>query len=537
MRHFLTIVTLFFSAAVEAQEVERYVVYFTDKENNPYSLERPEEFLSSRALERRTAQGISISPDDLPVTPAYVEAVGETGATVFYQSRWFNAVLVEAEEVHIPAIRSLPMVEEMVFVAPYSDLQARRQLASQKSNRAIPPASLQNTLLGIPQLQEAGYTGEGKIIAVFDGGFTATNMLPYFNHLFEQDRLLATYDYSTATEDVFRYSPHGTKALSTIAALDSAEFIGTAPLATFMLAVTEEILTEYPVEEYNWLFAAEWADSAGADIITSSLGYSTFDDPSFDHTYEELDGETTVAGLAATIATRKGILVVSSAGNSGNDPWRYITTPADAINILAVGAITPNGEVASFSSVGPSADGRIKPDVAALGVSTVVANPEGGFTTGNGTSFAAPQIAGFAAAVWQAYPGLTNLELREAIIESGNRAGNPDEFVGYGVPYFPSLQSIILAVPPQAESMQWLVYPNPLDQQSQLYIESSTGQELSIKASLFTASGTLVMKEKLLKASPEAGKYKMQLPMIPSGFYFLHVNQGSGYSVHKIIKY
>ncbi|WP_017731946.1 S8 family serine peptidase [Nafulsella turpanensis] len=537
MRYFLIVFTLLFSSALAAQEVDRYVVYFRDKENNSYSLDRPEEFLSPRALARRAAQQITISPDDLPVSQAYIEAVASTGATVFYQSRWFNAILVEAEDTVIPDIKSLPMVEEVVYVAPTSDLIKGRWQVSFKNQKKTPPENQQNTLLGIPELQEAGYTGQGKIIAVFDGGFTATNRLPYFSHLFEEELLLATYDYTTATEDVFRYSAHGTKALSTIAAIDSAAFIGTAPLASFMLAVTEEVATEYMVEEYNWLFAAEWADSAGADIITSSLGYSIFDDSTMNHTYEELDGVTTVAGLAASIATQKGILVVSSAGNSGNDPWRYITTPADAINILAVGATTPQGEVASFSSVGPSADGRIKPDVVALGVQTIVADQAGGFTTGNGTSFAAPQIAGLAAAVWQAYPELTNLELREVILESGSQARNPDESAGYGVPNFSRLQSVILPVQSFPEEEELMVYPNPVSGQSHLNIKTNRISGLPVEASLFTVSGQQIAGGMLLEASQHAGILKMQLPALSAGLYFLHIYNGSSFTVHKIIKY
>lgn len=541
MRTLSLIIIFLLSAKLQAQDINRYMVFFTDKANNAYTLQEPEAFLSERALERRIAQEIALDESDLPVSPAYVNQLKETGAGVYFRSRWFNAALVEATIEQLEAIQTLAVVRQVVFVAPGAKLSpgagnGRIQARLRTRTTSSPPETIQNQLLGIPALQEAGFTGEGKLIAVLDGGFTAVDQLPYFSHLFNKNLLLAQRDFTTNTEEVFRYSAHGTKALSTISAIDSTTLIGTAPLASLLLAVTEDVTSEYVIEEYNWLMAAEWADSAGADVITASLGYSAFDDPAMNYTYEDMDGETTVSARAANFATRRGILVVTSAGNSGNSPWKYIVTPADAFDILSVGAVTAEREIASFSSRGPTADGRIKPEVAAQGVQTVVANQTGGFTTGNGTSFAAPQIAGFAAAVWQALPGLTNLELREAIMESGSNEFNPNTDIGWGIPYFPRLQRLLLNTGKEIAETKLLIYPNPV-YKGHVFIRLAHPQE-PVYASLYAASGVQVLEKEKLRLLP--GQYSLfQLPLqdLRQGVYFLHLYQGDAHHVQKIFKF
>jgi serine protease AprX len=541
MRILSLLIILFVSAKLQAQDINRYMVFLTDKANNTYSLDEPEAFLSARSLERRAAQEITLTEADLPVSQAYINRLKETGAAVYYQSRWFNAALIEANAAQLATVESLPMVQQVVYVAPGAKLgkgagNGRKQLRRNAVTKSFPPETLQNQLLGVPQMQEAGYTGEGKLVAVLDGGFTAVDQLPYFSHLFGRNLLLAQRDFTTNSRDVFRYSAHGTKALSTIAAIDSSTLIGTAPLASLMLAVTEDVSSEYVIEEYNWLMAAEWADSAGADVITASLGYNTFDDPAMNYTYQDMDGETTVSARAANFASERGILVVTSAGNSGNDSWRYIVTPADAFHILSVGAVTAEAEVAFFSSRGPTADGRMKPEVAALGVQTIVADPYGGFTTGNGTSFAAPQIAGFAAAVWQAYPELNNLELREAILESGSHYSNPNNDIGRGIPYFPKLQRIILSTGTEREETPLLVYPNPVSQ-GQVFIQLAPSPD-PVFASLYSASGVLVTeKEKLLLMPGGKPLFQFNIQELQQGVYFLHLQQGKERYVRKIFKF
>lgn len=541
MRTLPLIVVLLLAARLQAQEINRYMVFFTDKENNPYCLQEPEAFLSGRALERRASQDIFLTEADLPVTPAYVAELKETGAKVYFRSRWFNAALVEASLNQLANIEGLPMVKQVVYAAPGT--KPAREPGSRQARQITavrmltpPPENTQSTLLGIPEMQQAGLTGAGKLIAVFDGGFKAVDKLPYFEHLFSQNLLLGQHDFTRGSEEVFRYSAHGTKALSTIAALDSATLIGTAPLASFLLAVTEDVSSEYIIEEYNWLIAAEWADSAGADIITSSLGYNTFDDPSMNYTYEDMDGQTTICARASAFASERGILLVSSAGNSGNNNWRYVVTPADGAGILSVGAVTADGMVASFSSRGPTADGRLKPEVSAQGVQTIVANESGGFMAGNGTSFAAPQIAGFAAAIWQGFPELSSSQLKKLILEAGSQADKPDNDSGWGIPYFPRLQRILLATDKADEVPKPLLHPNPI-YQDQVFIRLAIPQQ-PVLGSLYTTSGVLVRgKEKLQLLPAQYPLFRFDLQGLQSGIYFFHLQQGQEHFVHRILKY
>lgn len=544
MQRFILFFILLLPCSLHAQELNRYMVFFTDKANNTYSLDEPLEFLSERAVSRRERQHIQLTEADLPVSQPYVEAVKEQGAMVFYRSRWFNAVLVEATETTAKQVGALPQVAEVVFIAPGAKLNLRKAAngRSYKAKRTLrqlftTPESTQNQLLGVPEMQQEGYTGEGIIIAVLDGGFSAVDQLAYFDHLFEEGTLIGQHDFTTKTEDVFRYSSHGTKSLSTIAAIDSSTFIGTAPRATFLLAVTEDVASEYVIEEYNWLLAAEWADSAGVDVITASLGYNTFDDPSMDYTYEDMNGQTTVSARAVQFASERGILVVTSAGNAGLGQWRFIVTPADAEDILTVGAIDEDQELAGFSSVGPTPDGRIKPEVVALGVKTTVADPAGGFTTGNGTSFAAPQIAGFAAAVWQAFPDLSNLEIRELILQSGDRASSPDNEYGWGLPHFPRILRILKAQPAEPVEEEVRIYPNPVSA-DQLFIQFLQSAGTESIADLYSITGTRLMKRQKLSTIYTSGNtYTLSMAGLRPGIYFLHLYQGDKQYVFKVLKY
>lgn len=544
MGRFFLLFLCFLPFYLQAQELNRYMVFFKDKEQNTFSVDEPHEFLSPRAIARREQQQIALTEMDLPVSQPYVHSVKETGASVFYQSRWFNGLLVEATEAGIETVKALPEVLDVQFIAPGSKLNARKAAADKKAGKlkesAPTPASAQNTLMGVPQMQEAGFTGEGKLIAVLDGGFSRVDELPYFNHLFEGSRLHGQWDFTSFSQDVFRYTGHGTKALSTISAIDSSAFIGTAPLAGILLAVTEDVGSEYVIEEYNWLLAAEWADSAGADVISASLGYNSFDDVSMNYSYQDLDGATTVSARAASMAAERGMVVVVSAGNSGNNSWKYIVSPADARNVLAVGAIKENGEIAGFSSLGPSADGRIKPDVVAMGQHTLVADLAGGFTHGNGTSYAAPQVAGFAAALWQAFPEFTSLQIRELIMQSGHKASLPDTIYGWGKPFFPSIQSRVLSVEAAPGENELKIYPNPL-MESQLFVEFPESKEVSARPSVrvFTTAGKEVMSQALASELNPQGKrvYILQLEGLQKGVFVLHLYQEEKQYVHKILKY
>ena len=519
---------LLLSHAGLSQEINRYMVFFTSKEGTAYSLDQPHEFLTPRAIERRASQNIPITPRDLPLNEAYVQQLRDMGVSVYFRSRWLNAVMIEEEAQKAGSLTSLAFVDKVALVAKGKRLGARLSSSSSTQETLAVP-QVQHELLDIPLMHQLGFTGKGKMIAVLDAGFTGVNTSNKFDHLFRNNQLLHTKDYVGNSTNVYRYHDHGTKSLSTIAVVDSGTFIGTAPEALFLLAVTEDVATEYVVEEYNWLMACEWADSLGADIITSSLGYATFDDPTQNYTKKDLDGKTTVAARAAVWATERGMLVVNSAGNSRSNEWGTITTPADADNILAVGAIDELGKIASFSSPGPSSDGRIKPDVVALGVLTVVVNGHGNFVQSNGTSFSAPQIAGLAAGVWQAFPELTNLKLRDLIIRSGDNYATPNSDYGYGLPSFQRIYA-----PSDKEEQLFSLFPNPSQRvQEVLQLKSEIPSTKPVRAHVLDVSGRIVLNE-LLDATG-IRSYELNISKLPAGLYILQLVHERGISKHKFL--
>lgn len=514
------------SHSLLAQDINRYMVYFSDKAGSSYSLERPEEFLTARALERRARQQIVLQEQDLPVNEQYIQQVEAQDVAVYYRSRWLNAVMVEDTEEKVKALAAMPFVQTVTFVAPGPKLNGRR--GSQLQNPLSVPQT-QHELLEISKMHELGFTGTSVLIAVLDDGFLGVNTSDKFDHLFRNQQILHQWDFVGNAADVFRYDDHGTKSLSTIAVIDSGTFIGVAPEANFLLAVTEDYLTEYVVEEYNWLIASEWADSLGADIITSSLGYATFDDPGMNHTKSDMDGRSTIAARAASWASERGILVVSSSGNSRNKPWNIISTPADADNIISVGAINAEGSLASFSSGGPTADGRIKPEVVAQGVSTVVVGASGNYQMNNGTSFAAPQIAGLAAGVWQAFPLLTNLELRDVILRASDRYTTPDNDYGYGLPRSSKLFSTVTKV------QDIVVYPNPVyGAQPVLHVSSKISSLNPLQVQIIDPTGRIIGEEFLRPLS--SGRYELQVDQLPAGLYYLYIVYEKGVSKHKFLR-
>ncbi len=284
-------------------------------------------------------------------------------------------------------------------------------------------------------LHNRGFRGQGMQMAIMDAGFYHYLSLPTFDSIRNNNQILGTWDFVSGNASVDEDHPHGMNCLSTIAANMPGTFMGTAPKTSFYLYRTEDAATEYPIEEQNWAAGIERADSLGVDICSTSLGYTTFDNATFNYTYANMNGNTTMIAKAADMAAKKGMLIVVAAGNEGNSSWHYITTPADADSVLTIGAVSSAGNIGSFSSYGPSSDGQIKPSVAAVGVSAVIANTVNGQPTfGNGTSFACPNMAGLSTCLWQAFPEVNNMNIITVLQQSANRAGNPDDRTGYGIP-------------------------------------------------------------------------------------------------------
>lgn len=436
-----------------AQERKYYFVPFKDKNGTPYQITQPLAFLGAKAVAKRQKWNIPILEEDLPVAPAYVQQIKNTGATVQYTTKWLNGAIVLCSETELNQIKQFAFVEteKIKLIKPKTTTESERQ----KTNKRIHQLkSLQeNTKLtfeskdygysftqiqqiGVDVMHRKGYLGDGIVIAVFDSGFLDADRQAYFRHLFENGQILGTYDFVMNEPSVFEDDSHGRMVLSCIAAWQKGELIGTAPKAQFYLFRTEDASSEYQIEEYNWLIAAEKADSLGVDIISSSLGYNKFDDTATSYKLEDMNGRTAISTIAAEKASQKGIVVVTSAGNEGANAWRKITAPADAPSVISVGAVTSRGNVAFFSSQGYTADGRVKPDVMALGNNIVVGSANGSSTTSNGTSFSCPLVAGLVAGFWQANPQLSPKQVIEYIRRSGNQYSQPDSLYGYGIASF-----------------------------------------------------------------------------------------------------
>lgn len=443
-----------------------YLAYFEEKPDS--LLLHPERFLSPYAIERRKAQGIPINIADAPLPIERLNALG-THVKIRGYSRWLNAALIElstpSQIPNLPFIRCL----EPLSKVRHSGIS----LAATSSNRPNvspqrPPSTVnshQLSQLKISTLHELGYTGRGIRVAILDAGFPYMHEIPAFSKVFSHGRFIAGYDFVAGDSAVFEDNSHGTQVASVIVAHDpdTIGYVGGAPDVSILLARTENALSESRIEEWNWVRAAEWADSMGAYIIQSSLGYSTFDDPAENYTYADMNGRTAITTQAARIAAQKGLLVITSAGNEGNSPWRYITAPADADSIIAVGAIGSSGQIAPFSSRGPTSDRRVKPDLVALGWGTYIVGLSGSVQQASGTSFAAPLITALAACVWQSAPNLPGWYIRQALLQSADRYNQPDTLYGYGTPDGEKALSYLRQLKPQPSTAPILrISPNPV---------------------------------------------------------------------------
>ncbi len=418
-----------------------YRVTFTDKKNNVYNLKRPEEFLSPKALERRKRHKIKVDKHDLPVSPVYLDYLRNQGLKVRNASKWNNSAVVETADTTIAlALKDVSFVCDVRKVWESKDFIQTAQMPDRRvliNNRTdtlthyYGAAKRQVTMIGADSLHKAGLTGQGVTIAVLDGGFCNVDAIKGLSMV----TILGTRDFVNPSRSVYDdWEDHGTMVLSCIAANTPYSLIGTAPNAAFYLLTSEDGRSEYLIEEDNWCAAIEYADSLGVDMVTSSLGYYGFDDKTMSHKYYEQDGLTAVCSRAASLAASRGIIVLNSAGNSGDEAWKKIGFPADARDILTVGAVNKNGINTVFSSLGNTEDGRIKPDVMAMGEQTWLYNLQGKLTTANGTSFSCPLMCGGVACLVQAFPEKRPVEIIRAVQLSGNNADHPNNIYGYGIP-------------------------------------------------------------------------------------------------------
>lgn len=544
----ITALSFFFLQTANAQDNPRYLVLFKEKGTGTFSVDKPAEFLSQRAIDRRKKQNIPVTVQDLPVNEGYLFAIRQTGAKVIYPTRWFNGALIEASAAQLADIKKLPFYKGIELDLPVANSKSpgiARSNASQTkfgTTEDVDYGSMnaQLALMEVADLHKKGYQGENMLIAILDNGFTKGNEVAYFKQVRDEKRIIDTHDFVARDGDVYNDGSHGLSVMSTIAAYIPGTMVGAAFKASFALYRTENDFGESPYEEITWLIAAERADSLGADVINSSLGYSTFDDefnsPAYNHNYKDMDGKTTIISRAARYATRKGILVVNSAGNDGNNSWRYISAPADVDSVLTVGATAYDRSYASLSSVGPNSAGIQKPDLAAVGAGTIIGNLAGSASSGYGTSYSSPQIAGLAAILWQAFPSLTAQQIIYVLKKSGHQASAPDNLLGCGVPNAIKAQEIAtnefkpLGAGEDLFSSLTLS-PNPAREEIAIDVPAAfAGKEAFIKIHSLTGTALRTTRTRLRE------KETLRVGDLPSGLYVIRVQVGVQERTLKFIK-
>ncbi|MDD4226551.1 MAG: S8 family serine peptidase [Mariniphaga sp.] len=514
-----------------------YWVAFTHKGNTSCSFSAPEEFLSVRAIFRRAKQGIPIDSLDIPVNPAYIKQVVELGCSLVHSSRWLNGITVKTTRDDFPLLaQELPFVQEVELTKKASPVKSARlkfsppgaPLVSAEFDSTVYGASFQQIAqLKVQYLHNQNFDGQGIHLAVLDAGFYQVDKFHAFESLWRNGQIPGTRDFVTSDTDIFEEHYHGMSVLSVLAGKIDGQFRGSAPGASYWLIRTEDDDSEYLIEEDNWIAGAEFADSAGVDIINSSLGYTTFDDPAMNHTYLDMDGNTTRVTRAANIAASRGMLIFVSAGNEGREGnlWKYISAPSDGDDVICVAAVNSAGTRAPFSSHGPASDGDIKPNVSAMGVNTVILTNVGTTGTGNGTSYASPLVAGAAACLWQANPHAHAIQVKQAIEQSANQFAHPDSILGYGIPDMNRADQILKSSLNITRSNQssWKVYPNPAHHFIILQRRGSATWG-NIHLQFYSSEGRMLHQE-IHPDAPEIMTYNIRL--FPPGIYLLKIISAS----------
>lgn len=532
----IIIIYLLLFTAVVARAQEDAWVYFIDKPDADFYLGNPLQMLSQKALDRRAVQGIALDVTDVPLHEPYITAIsGTPGITVMAKSKWLNALHIRGTEEAINALTELEFVESVDFANKLLNTSGRVQQPEQRQtvNKFLEAqadfdygaAQNQIVMLNGHLLHQQNYTGTGITIAVMDSGFPGVDTAAPFQRLFDNEQVLGTYDFVTESEDVYSVTDtHGTLVLSTMGGYLEGEYAGTAPDAFYYLFRTEDAESENPVEESYWVGAAEVADSLGVDIINTSLGYFKYDNPSYDYTYEDLNGQTSFISRGANIAFSRGMVCVTSAGNSGNNENPYAAMPAEATTTLAVGAVNAEEIRSPFSSIGPTSDGRIKPDVMARGVASAVSNTSGSIVAASGTSFSGPITCGLVACLWQALPELTNTEIVQLVKQSADRFNNPDNEYGYGIPDF--ALALDTASAQQIEKKSIVISPNPATE----YVMVS-GLESDAEIIIYNGLGQQVYKATVAKNKPA-----FSVQALPGGIYTFVLQSAKSTQSGKLVK-
>jgi len=525
------------TAGIRAQVSYYFYVQFTDKNNSQYSLSKPLEFLSERAVARRTSFGLSCDSTDLPVNPSYIKQIKDLSIPVHCQSKWMNgATVLLPDSGMMSQVRRLPFVKFVEYSGKLTGpVQAPKGKYKIKTTFDYGIAAGQINQLNGTTLHNEGYRGKGIQIGVIDAGFMSVNTNTAFDSLRLQGRLLGTKDIINPNSDIYSEDSHGAMVLSTMAGNVPGQFLGTAPDASYWLIRTEYVPTEYKVEPDFWCSGIEFADSVGVDIATSSLGYSTFDDPSMNFTYADMNGKVCRASRAANLASKKGIIVTVAAGNEGEKSWHYISSPSDADGIITVGAVTSVGTPSYFSSFGPSSDGRVKPEVCATGSFSAIISSAGTPSNGDGTSFATPIMAGMMACLLQRYKAIDALTdvptILNSVFKSGSLYNNPTDQMGYGIPDFVQAEKNLKTFDSirQIEKENFVLSYNPtLKTITVRFTESNFPKNSTV--SIYSMTGSLLLNQPLTETSTvlQSGKFQ-------TGVYAVSVSENGKTNTVKVV--
>ncbi|WP_242205590.1 S8 family serine peptidase [Aestuariivivens insulae] len=513
-------------------------VYLTDKENVTASIANPITILTQKAIDRKAAHNVTIDDRDVPVNENYITQLkNTTGITVMAKSKWFNAVHVRGSQTDIQNLENLVFVNYIDF--------ADKSLNTSKTSKKAKVSKLNETftifnygsaanqieMFKGDKLHVAGYSGTGMTVAVLDAGFPNVNVVGAFKRLRDAGNLLGAYDFVNRDNDVYTgtTSSHGTWVLSDMAGYIEIQFVGTAPDASYYLFITEDALSENPVEESYWVEAAERADSLGVDVINTSLGYTTYDNPNYSYTTADMDGNTTYITRGANIAFEKGMLLVNSAGNSGNNSWGIVGAPADAAGVFSVGAVDANGNYAAFSSKGSALQPTQKPDVVAQGQASYVVSENNIIGTADGTSFSSPIMAGGMVCLWQALPDMTNAEIMQLVRESASQYSSPDYYLGYGIPNLEvALNTALEEIQNANEPIELFIYPNPT--KTTLFVKAEL-DHFPIAISLFDILGKQVLQSMLLDLYDA-----LDVSTLSNGVYVARIHLGGTSKTFKLIK-
>ena len=540
---FITLL-FFFVLNISFSQEEDAWVYFKDKPSKTTFMETPLNMLTQRALDRRARYNIPLDYKDVPIETTYITLVENAiGVEVMAKSKWLNALHVRGNITNIDALKSLKNGDfNFVGSIQYANksLNAGSKISTSKkvknpndklkfqTNFNYGQAANQIQMLKGDKLHEQNFTGAGMQIAVIDAGFPNVNTYAAFRRIRDNNQILGGYDFVNRNTNFYTGNYHGMAVLSTIAGYVENQFVGTAPDASFYLFITEDSVNETPLEESLWVEAAEEADRLGVDVINTSLGYYEFDNSNYDYTYNDMNGQTTFISRGAEIAFSRGMILINSAGNEGNNGWHYIIAPADAASVLSIGAVNASGVIASFSSYGPTADGRVKPDVCAEGSGVYIINLSGSIATSNGTSFSGPIMAGVTTCLWQAFPTKSNAEITQLIKESAHLYNSPTAQEGYGIPNFQTIYNSLLIEESDIDNSIITAYPNP----SRDIIYFSFPENInSFSIAVFDVLGKLIKTKIIDKINKIYNFFELS-----EGLYFIQTQDGNEFNTIKFIK-